>query len=46
MAVRLERGIGSTAATWLRMQMHYDLAQVQKRADELSVKKLRPKEAV
>jgi antitoxin HigA-1 len=46
MAVRLERGIGSSAATWLRMQMNYDLAQIQKRADELSVKSLRPKEAV
>jgi addiction module HigA family antidote len=42
MAVRLERGIGSSAATWLRMQMNYDLAQVQKRADELAVKKLKP----
>jgi addiction module HigA family antidote len=42
MAVRLERGIGSSAAAWLRMQMNHDLAQVQKRADELSVKKLKP----
>jgi addiction module HigA family antidote len=45
MAVRLERGFGSSAATWLRMQMNYDLAQVQKRAGELSVKKLKPNEA-
>ena len=42
MAVRLERGLGSSAATWLRMQMNHDLAQVQTRADELSVKKLKP----
>ena len=42
MAVRLERGIGSSAAAWLRMQMNHDLAQVQERADELSVKKLKP----
>jgi antitoxin HigA-1 len=42
MAVRLERGLGSSAATWLRMQMNHDLAQVQKRADELTVKKLKP----
>jgi addiction module HigA family antidote len=46
MAVRLERGIGSSAGAWLRMQMNYDLAQVQKRADELAVKKLKPKEVV
>ncbi len=46
MAVRLERGIGSSAATWLRMQMNYDLAQVQKRVDELQVKRLWSKEAV
>jgi addiction module HigA family antidote len=44
MAVRLERGLGSSAATWLRMQMNYDLAQVQQRADELLVKKLKPSE--
>ena len=44
MAVRLERGLGSSAAAWLRMQMNYDLAQIQKRADELSVKKLKPNE--
>ena len=28
MAVKLEKAIGSTADTWLRMQMHYDLARV------------------
>jgi len=31
MAVRLEKAIGSTADTWLRMQMNYDLAQVRRR---------------
>ena len=30
MAVRLEKAIGSTADTWLRMQMNYDLAQIRK----------------
>ena len=29
MAVRLEKALGSTADTWLRMQMNYDLAQGQ-----------------
>jgi antitoxin HigA-1 len=28
MAVRLEKGLGSTAATWLAMQAAYDLARV------------------
>jgi addiction module HigA family antidote len=28
MAVRLEKAIGSTAETWLRMQAAYDLAQI------------------
>lgn len=38
MAVRLEKAIGSTADTWLRMQMNYDLAKVRKRA--INVKRL------
>ena len=40
MAVRLEKAIGSTADTWLRMQMNYDLAEVRKRT--ISVKRLAP----
>ena len=32
MAVKLEQALGSTADTWLRTQMNYDLAQVRKRA--------------
>ena len=28
MAVKLEKALGSTADTWLRMQMNYDLAQL------------------
>jgi addiction module HigA family antidote len=31
MAVKLEQALGSTADTWLRMQINYDLAQVRKR---------------
>jgi antitoxin HigA-1 len=44
MAVRLEKALGSTADTWLRMQMNYDLAQVRRRAD-IKVKKLARKVA-
>ena len=31
MAVRLEKAFGSTAQTWLRMQVNYDLAHVSQR---------------
>ena len=44
MAVRLEKGIGSSAAAWLKMQMNYDLKQIQKRASAMAVKRLVPKE--
>jgi len=40
MAVKLEKAIGSTADTWLRMQMNYDLAQIRKRT--INVKRLAP----
>jgi antitoxin HigA-1 len=42
MAVRLEKALGSTADTWLRMQMNYDLAQIRGRASEIKVKRLVP----
>lgn len=40
MAVRLEKALGSTADTWLRMQMNYDLAQVRGRARSIKVKRI------
>ena len=40
MAVRLEKALGSTADTWLRMQMNYDLAQIRAKASSLKVKRL------
>lgn len=46
MAVRLEQGIGSTAATWLKMQTDYDLAQVRRRAHEMHITRLAPKAAI
>ena len=42
MAVRLEKALGSTADTWLRMQMNYDLAQIRARASSIKVKRLVP----
>jgi addiction module HigA family antidote len=45
MAIRFERAFGSTADTWLRMQMNYDLAQTRKRAGEIAVTRLVPRVA-
>ena len=36
MAVRLAKGIGSTADGWLRMQMTFDLAQLPQKAIKVS----------
>ena len=36
MAVRLEKAIGSTADTWLKLQMAYALAAVSKRASNVT----------
>jgi addiction module HigA family antidote len=37
MAIRLEKAFGSTAETWLRMQLAYDLWQAEQRAGDLKV---------
>jgi antitoxin HigA-1 len=42
MAIRLEKAFGSTADTWLRMQMAYDLAQARSRAKTMKVRRYRP----
>jgi len=43
MAVRLEKGIGSTADTWLRMQASYDLSLVLNRDEQPKVERLEPR---
>ena len=43
MAIRFEKAFGSTADTWLRMQMNYDLAQTRLRASEIADTRLTPK---
>jgi antitoxin HigA-1 len=43
MAVRLEKALGSTAETWMQMQMNHDLAQIRKRASSIHVKRIAPK---
>lgn len=39
MAVRLSKAFGSTPEFWLRLQMNYDLAQVQAKANEINVQR-------
>ena len=39
MAIRLEKVFGSTADTWLRMQMQRDLWEARQRADTIKVDK-------
>ncbi len=41
MAIRLAKGIGSTADTWLRMQLNYDLSRLE--PDRIAVTKLVPR---
>ena len=39
MAIRLEKVFGSTADTWLGMQMQYDLWEARQRSDRSTVKR-------
>jgi antitoxin HigA-1 len=41
MAIRLSKAFGSTAETWLSMQMQYDLWQAEQRADSIKVVRFR-----
>lgn len=45
MAIRLSKAFGSTAETWLQMQMHFDLAQARKNESKIKVERFQPKEA-
>ena len=40
MAVRLSKAFGSTPRTWLGMQMDYDLAQAEAKADDIDVRRV------
>ena len=37
MAIRLEKVFGSTADTWLGMQMQYDLWEARQRSDKITI---------
>jgi addiction module HigA family antidote len=40
MAIRLEKAFGGGAETWLRMQAAYDLAQTEKKAGKIKVRRV------
>src|SRR6266566_367900 len=42
MAIRLEKALGGTADTWLRMQMNFDLAQAMKAENKIKVTRYNP----
>jgi addiction module HigA family antidote len=39
MAIRLSKAFGSTAETWLRVQLAYDLAQARKEESKIKVRR-------
>jgi addiction module HigA family antidote len=40
MAIRLSKAFGSTAGFWLRLQLNYDLAKVEKNASRIHVRRV------
>ena len=38
MAIRLSKAFGSTPAFWLRLQLNYDLMQIEKKSLQINVK--------
>jgi antitoxin HigA-1 len=40
MAVRLSKAFGSTAGFWLRLQLNYDLALIEKKASKIRVHRI------
>ncbi len=42
MAIRLDKAFGGGAATWLRLQAAYDLAQAMQHADRIKVERIAP----
>jgi addiction module HigA family antidote len=45
MAIRLSKAFGGGAGVWLRLQMNYDLAQIERKASKIVVKRMYPKVA-
>ena len=40
MAIRLSKAFGGSPTVWLKMQMDYDLAQIEKNADKIKVRRV------
>ena len=40
MAIRLSKAFGGRPGVWLKMQMDYDLAQAEKNADKIKVRRV------
>ncbi len=40
MAIRLSKAFGGSPAVWLKMQMDFDLAQAEKQADKIKVRRV------
>jgi addiction module HigA family antidote len=40
MAVRLSKAFGSSVGFWLRLQLNFDLAQIEKKASKIRVKRI------
>jgi addiction module HigA family antidote len=45
MAIRLSKAFGGSPGVWLRLQMNYDLAQIERKASKIVVKRMYPKVA-
>lgn len=46
MSIRLSKAFGGSPEVWLGMQMEYDLAQAEKSADKIKVRRITPTPAV
>ncbi len=46
MSIRLSKAFGSRPEVWLGLQMEYDLAQAEKTANKIKVKRIAPKHAM
>lgn len=42
MAVRLSKAFGGSTESWLRQQMQYDLARIEKKAGSIKVRRFEP----
>ncbi len=40
MAIRLSKGFGGSAESWLQQQMHYDIWRARQREAEIKVRKM------